>query len=295
MQTVTAEQTRSKLQQKFKFLELQKDTVSRKKTVLSFSSIKPHKTENEPSDNSQQSFQDDEQYSAKIVAADTDVMPRGKEFGSFLHEMFETVAFSTVAACDSAKALVKHSEFNSVFNDLFFQYEDKIIIDTLQHIKQQTAVVLWHTLHCKLPQLQTSLCTVQDKIHELEFMYSEDNTTYTHGFIDLIVRHAGKFYIIDWKSNFLYTDYSQEMIEKNIKESHYDLQYTIYSATLISWLKKTDPTYSFDSHFGGVFYLYLRGMNAAEQQQGIYFFRAASEAEVFDSLPENVSINSFIE
>ena len=85
------------------------------------------------------------------------------------------------------------------------------------------------------------------------------------GFIDLVFEFEGKYYIADWKSNHLgnsYSDYSQERISGEMEKHNYFLQYYIYSAALNRYLKqRLGSSYSYEKHFGGVYYFFVRGMN----------------------------------
>ena len=84
-----------------------------------------------------------------------------------------------------------------------------------------------------------------------------------HGFIDLIFERDGKYFVADYKSNYLgdnLEDYNQQsMCEKN-RSSFYDLQYLIYTVALDKYLQQSLTNYNYDEHFGGVYYLYLRGL-----------------------------------
>ena len=83
------------------------------------------------------------------------------------------------------------------------------------------------------------------------------------GFIDLIVQYHGKYYLIDYKSNDLGTgseSYQLFKLKEAIEHHQYDLQYLIYTVALCRYLKQRISNYSFDEHFGGVCYLFLRGM-----------------------------------
>lgn len=83
-----------------------------------------------------------------------------------------------------------------------------------------------------------------------------------HGFIDLLFEYDGKFYVADYKSNYLgdsLEDYSQEKMRQKNQDSFYDLQYLIYSVALHRYLTNSLSDYDFDKHFGGVYYFYLRG------------------------------------
>jgi len=105
-----------------------------------------------------------------------------------------------------------------------------------------------------------------------------------HGFIDLIIEHQGKYYICDYKSNHLGDDYSHykpEFLQANIEQHHYDLQYLIYSLALHRYLKITLANYDVERDFGGVYYLYLRGMSNNEQHAGCgIYYRDISQIEL---------------
>ncbi len=86
-----------------------------------------------------------------------------------------------------------------------------------------------------------------------------------HGFIDLVFEHEGKYYVCDYKSSHLgdnYQDYQLDNIAEHVETHHYDLQYLIYSLALHRYLSNQLPDYDIAEHFGGVYYLYLRGMTA---------------------------------
>src|SRR5699024_5523348 len=101
------------------------------------------------------------------------------------------------------------------------------------------------------------------------------------GFVDLVVRQNGKYYLIDYKSNFLGDGieyYQPEKLAKAISSQRYDLQYLIYSLALHRYLKWRDPNYRYETDFGGVFYLFLRGMAVQNNAQtGVYFTKPSVE------------------
>ncbi|HNZ54989.1 MAG TPA: hypothetical protein PKN76_12700, partial [bacterium] len=67
-----------------------------------------------------------------------------------------------------------------------------------------------------------------------------------------------------------YKDYSNNHLDKAMKKANYDLQYIIYTAALHLHLSKTIENYDYDSHFGGIFYIFLRGVDE-KGENGIYF------------------------
>ncbi|SET19029.1 exodeoxyribonuclease V subunit beta [Thorsellia anophelis] len=81
------------------------------------------------------------------------------------------------------------------------------------------------------------------------------------GFIDLVFMHDDKYYIIDYKSNHLgyaFDAYTQANMQLAMIEHRYDLQYQIYTLALHRYLKQRLPNYAYDTHMGGVFYLFIR-------------------------------------
>lgn len=85
------------------------------------------------------------------------------------------------------------------------------------------------------------------------------------GFIDLIVEHEGRWYVIDYKSNWLGTDeraYTPAAMRRSILGSRYELQYALYLLALHRLLRsRLGQDYDYDRHVGGAVYLYLRGVD----------------------------------
>ncbi len=96
-----------------------------------------------------------------------------------------------------------------------------------------------------------------------------------HGFIDLIFEWEGKYYVADYKSTYLgdnFADYAYAQIARNNQHHLYDLQYLIYALALHRYLQHMLPNYEPQIHFGGVFYLYLRGMHPDNKNyEGVFF------------------------
>jgi len=101
---------------------------------------------------------------------------------------------------------------------------------------------------------------------------------YMKGFMDLVFEHEGRFHIIDWKSNWLgskVADYDQNAMQSKIHEAFYDLQYHIYTVALDKFLRRRLPGYDYEKHFGGVHYLFLRGLDVTQPQLGVFHDRPA--------------------
>ncbi|RLA00818.1 MAG: hypothetical protein DRQ47_08960, partial [Gammaproteobacteria bacterium] len=94
------------------------------------------------------------------------------------------------------------------------------------------------------------------------------------GEIDLVFLHDGKYYLADYKSNHLGNDYSAytaESLKVSNDKKAYTLQYLIYTVALHKHLAERIHDYDYETHFGGVFYLYLRGMHPEQQNKGVFF------------------------
>jgi exodeoxyribonuclease V beta subunit len=88
------------------------------------------------------------------------------------------------------------------------------------------------------------------------------------GFMDLVFEHEGRYYVADYKSNWLGPDdtaYSSERMRAQILHSRYELQYVLYVFALHRLLKARIPDYDYDAHIGGAVYLFVRGIGASTQ------------------------------
>ncbi|GGA14160.1 exodeoxyribonuclease V subunit beta [Dyella caseinilytica] len=86
------------------------------------------------------------------------------------------------------------------------------------------------------------------------------------GFIDLIVEQRGRYYVVDYKSNWLgetVAAYTPAAMRDATLQSRYDLQYAIYTLALHRQLRARLADYDYERHIGGVLYLYLRGIDHA--------------------------------
>ena len=97
------------------------------------------------------------------------------------------------------------------------------------------------------------------------------------GYIDLVYQYAGKVYIADYKSNALglaLDDYHPQALEDAMHAHGYHLQHLLYTVAVDRWLRARIAGYDYDTHFGGVRYLFLRGMSPAAPGRGVVCTRA---------------------
>lgn len=93
-------------------------------------------------------------------------------------------------------------------------------------------------------------------------------------------RHNGRYYLLDYKSNWLGENssaYTPEAMARAMQAHRYDLQYQLYTLALHRYLRHRIADYDYERHFGGVIYLFLRGVDSEQPQQGIYTTRPSEE------------------
>jgi exodeoxyribonuclease V beta subunit len=95
------------------------------------------------------------------------------------------------------------------------------------------------------------------------------------GYIDLVFQHQDQFYLVDWKSNFLGAsihDYHQKALHQTMQENYYILQYHLYILALCQYLQMRKSDFRYDSDFGGVFYIFIRGIDERRNPEfGIFY------------------------
>ena len=217
-------------------------------------------------------------------------LPRGKQVGTALHRHFENCYFSDLANTEEIDKLRQSLQL------------DKTFTEPLQNWLQQIShTPLSNEIGIALADLANKDCIKEMPFylairehfdveafnralkahHHLpsEPLQFEQIQGMVRGSIDLVFRHNGKYYIVDYKSNFLgstLADYNQEALKKEMLHSHYDWQYLIYTLALHRYLQSVVPHYDYARDFGGVFYLFLRGMNG-EPQSGVFYDRPSIE------------------
>lgn len=216
--------------------------------------------------------------------------PRGAKHGSFLHQLFELIDFQEANSENLSEWLNEQLQLHF--------YEDAELWSAV--LATWLEQILDHDLDIELGIKLRALSASQMKV-EMQFFIdmqlihaSQVNRLIQHydrlsaragelqfqsvqgflkGFIDLTFECAGKYYVLDYKSNYLgdsLEDYSQQNIEKAMIEHRYDFQYQLYTLALHRLLRSRLADYDYDTHIGGVFYTFLRGMQG-DNQFGVYF------------------------
>lgn len=214
--------------------------------------------------------------------------PRGAHPGEFLHSLLEDVDFSSAAADSLDTIILQRSRQFGIDADWQPMLNRWLIdiIDTTLNPETGLSLRVIPTDR-RFVELAFHYPISNLDLHNLIDLVSEHRQAPTpqlqlhsvngmmKGFIDLVFEHQGRFYLADYKSNHLGNqrdDYRTERLSEAIQSHDYDLQYLIYSVALHRYLKSRVKDYSYEQHFGGVYYLFLRGMKSqSDRDHGIYF------------------------
>ncbi len=232
---------------------------------------------------------------AEVVLKD---FPKGAKAGNFFHELFENIEFSSFSA-ESSEELVLQSLAKYQFGEELLPTAVQAVSDVLGtslksaqatfSLQSLTAEKVFAELDFIFPivagltphklaevisrheeALGAEFNGYAAQVETLDFMKLRG---FLKGFIDLTFVQGGKYYIADYKTNFLgvqFKDYSRIKIAESMMEHHYPLQLLLYQLAIHRLLSLKIPDYHFSTHMGGAFYLYLRGMHPG-QNTGVYF------------------------
>jgi exodeoxyribonuclease V beta subunit len=111
---------------------------------------------------------------------------------------------------------------------------------------------------------------------------------YLRGFVDVVFAAQGRYWIADYKSNWLgprTEDYGPAALAHAMAEHLYDLQALLYAIAVDRYLATRVKGYDYRRDFGGAFYLFVRGMQPGASH-GVHFLRpdAALVRELGDAL-----------
>lgn len=228
--------------------------------------------------------------------------PRGAKAGTCLHEIFELLDYPqlnndsiTITARSSLTGNGFHEQWLPAVRSMAADVTSaRIIPDHPEFSLSQLKKGGWQAeMEFYLPIRQLAPDTLQslfegvldgdrfgDYFEVLNRLSFRQSRGMLQGFIDLVFMHKDRFYILDWKSNHLgmkASDYNQDTMHESMCRSAYILQYHLYTLALNRLLKLRLPGYSYEKHFGGVIYLYLRGISDDSATNGIYFDRPEPE------------------
>ena len=246
------------------------------------------------------------------LAAAMHEFPRGAEAGTLLHDVLEQVDFS---ACDSAKIgeiarqASQRGRFGAEQADLIKQIvhvafsvartplrpsKDDFCLADLPPGQQRAEIEFTLAAPGGPDQERFSPASLSALLAEageetplgryaerVAGMHWRELKGYLRGFIDSVFYDGERYFLIDYKSNHLgarQADYLPDRLIQPMIDHDYVLQYLIYSIALDRHLAQRLADYDYDTHFGGVYYLFLRGLaESHEPECGVFFDRPSRE------------------
>jgi len=214
--------------------------------------------------------------------------PKGAMAGTFLHGLLEPLDFTQPLDMNWLSEQIKQFSLSENWLPVLAQWLTEMIHAPLNEQGLRLADIAEHDKQAELRfYLPIDSLLQAEQLNALIQQYdplSKDCPKLDFaqvkgmlkGFIDLVFYWQGKYYLLDFKSNQLgnsYTAYTQQAMEQAMKEHRYDLQYQLYSLALHRYLQHRLPDYDYQHHFGGVFYLFLRGMSQDKVGQGVFYCR----------------------
>ncbi len=237
--------------------------------------------------------------------------PKGANAGLSIHDVFENIDFSLSSRTETEELIKKSlarfsiepsceetvgSVFKMAENVLkteLFQDNRDFSLSALLPDQRIHELNFFFPLNMISPAMLTAFFSKHTPLRT-RFIQRLKNLNFTpingfmQGFIDLVFGFNNRYYILDWKTNHLgnrFKDYCRENIEKSMEESLYIIQYYIYTIALHRYLQARLSGYSYVQNFGGVFYMYVRGIKPDLPGNGIYYDMPPLEAvEEFSSL-----------
>ncbi|HEY3309806.1 MAG TPA: exodeoxyribonuclease V subunit beta [Desulfuromonadaceae bacterium] len=228
--------------------------------------------------------------------------PRGAAAGTCLHELFEIINFADTNAVsidhliqpclqrngyDRQWVPAVQQMMTSVMNAQLIPAEPGFSLNSLKpgswKCEMEFFLPLKRLSNVSLRELFAGLISpdvhgdFEDILGKLQL---QETRGLLHGFMDMIFEHAGRYYIIDWKSNHLgyqYHAYHQNALQQSMAEHAYILQHHLYTLALDRFLRVSLPGYHYESHFGGAIYVFLRGVGSGNPDLGIYRDRPSIE------------------
>lgn len=183
-----------------------------------------------------------------------ETLPAGKETGILLHALFEKIPFVVEEAFPLIEKMLKGSPFAPWMNPIKEMVQDVLEADLFGF---------------KLKDVSRD-----GLFREQEFLYpSEAEKGYLKGVVDLVFKHQGKYYVLDWKSNWLGKSplcYDEDRMRASMDENKYALQAKIYASALERYISLFEEK-PFEELFGGAYYIYLRGVKKDSSKTGIFF------------------------
>ncbi|MFY0252884.1 exodeoxyribonuclease V subunit beta [Chitinophaga sp. 30R24] len=214
---------------------------------------------------------------------------RGAKTGNLLHFIFENIHFSD------------NSKWEHWLEEAIRKFVPGQREAYLEHLHEMLQQVMYTTIHIDGHSFQLSSVGRHQRLTEFEFDFpaplfesnllnelSDENVNINvkrfteyhsqelegimNGKVDLFFEYQHRYYILDWKSNYLgnnVADYNDDGLAAAMNENNYHLQYLIYTVAVKKYLESRIANFNYETQFGGVIYCFVRGVRNTNGQ-GIF-------------------------
>ncbi|WP_350317052.1 exodeoxyribonuclease V subunit beta [Pectobacterium aroidearum] len=218
--------------------------------------------------------------------------PRGASPGTFLHSLFETLDFTQPVDDGWLAEQLQLQGFEAHWQPVLKAWMDTLLqtplneqgitLSALDNADKQAELQFYIPIDAPIQAAQLDrLAKHHDPLSaRCPALSFQQVKGMLKGFIDLVFRWEGRYYLLDYKSNWLGPDasaYTQTAMMQSMAEHRYDLQYQLYTLALHRYLRHRIADYDYERHFGGVFYLFLRGVEESHPGNGIFACRPSAE------------------
>ncbi len=217
-------------------------------------------------------------------------LPGGRSVGLFLHELIEKLDLPALAAARDLESWRSSREVSELIEAAMRRHRVRdprwrergaeLVFNTLTApLKLGDAVVTGGLAHCESVREMEFVFPIPEAWHPLlesagpraDGNWRAERGFLT-GFVDFVFQLNGLTYFADWKSDLL-RSWATDALEEHVRRN-YDLQARIYSVGVVRLLGITGER-EYHERFGGLVYVFLRGIEAAGGERGIYFRRPA--------------------
>lgn len=220
-------------------------------------------------------------------------LPKGLITGNVIHQILqktdfqneETLRLATKESCDQHYAEdrwteILYNQLNLVLNKPLGKASEPVVLSQISPDScMKEAEFHFPARNCLFKGLARILLKYPENfsqafIDALPHLNQQKIDGFLRGIIDLVFERRGQFFLLDWKSNWLgpSTDHYDLFSLGQVMGKHaYYLQYYLYTVALIRYLRGRIPTFDYNRDFGGVYYLFVRGMGKNSASNGIFF------------------------
>jgi exodeoxyribonuclease V beta subunit len=188
---------------------------------------------------------------SKMIKLSEDQMPSSAEVGEIFHKILEKIF---------ERGLYLHKTFEAISALVTQEIAYSCLESFGNKVLEIIHKILTHQFLIEKERLCFKNIPYSFVTTEMEFLLQDKEKLFT-GNIDLFFKWKEKYFLVDWKTNYLgedTKDYERSSLEKCMKEHSYDIQASLYIKAVKAFLEKKGLK---KEVFGGMLYVFVRGLD----------------------------------